>query len=101
MDFIVKLPPSIEPSSLTVYDSIWVGVDRLTKMAHFMLTTETITAERLVYLVEVTIIANYGLPEDFVLDGDKLFTSKFWTSLMARIGTKQKMSMAFHLQSDG
>src|SRR5271168_2223377 len=101
MDFIVKLPPSIEPSSLTVCDSIWVGVDRLTKMAHFVPTTETITAERLAYLVEATIIANHGLPEDFVSDRDKLFTSKFWTSLMARIGTKQKMSTAFHPQSDG
>ena len=43
-DFITKLPLA------QGYDSILVVVDRLTKMAHFILTTEKTTAEGLARL---------------------------------------------------
>jgi hypothetical protein len=36
IDFIVKLPPSKEPITNTVFDSIWVIVDRLTKAVYFI-----------------------------------------------------------------
>jgi hypothetical protein len=40
MDFVTNLPPS------NSYDSILVMVDHLTKMAHFISCTKTITGER-------------------------------------------------------
>src|SRR5271156_7097238 len=40
MDFIVELPPS------DGHDTIFVCVDRLTKMAHFIPTTSDVTAEQ-------------------------------------------------------
>jgi hypothetical protein len=47
------------------------------------------------------IVANHGMPREIISDRDKLFTSKFWTSMTALLGTKRKMSTAFHPQTDG
>jgi hypothetical protein len=46
-------------------------------------------------------MANYGLPREIILDRDKLFTSKFWQTLTAKIETRAKLSTAFHPQTDG
>ena len=45
MDFITRLPPSKRAG--IVYDSILVVVDRFTKMARYLATKKTITAEEL------------------------------------------------------
>jgi len=47
------------------------------------------------------VVSQHGLPEEIVSDRDKLFTSKFWTSLMNQMGVNHKMSTAFHPQTDG
>ena len=47
------------------------------------------------------VISQHGLPDEIISDRDKLFTSKFWTSLMAQLGTNHKLSTAFHPQTDG
>jgi hypothetical protein len=44
MDFITDLPP------FSSYDSIMVVVDHLTKMAHFIMCTKTITGKRITKL---------------------------------------------------
>ena len=48
-DHITKLPPSKEPMTETVYDSIWVVTDRLTKYAYFIPYKESSTSEDLAY----------------------------------------------------
>ena len=45
MDFVVGLPTTVG-----VYDSIWVIVDRLTKSAHFIPIRVKFTTEKLVEL---------------------------------------------------
>ena len=42
-----------------------------------------------------------GLPLNIILDRDKLFVSNFWRALNALTDVKLKMSMAYHLESDG
>ena len=42
-----------------------------------------------------------GLPLDIISDRDKLFVSKFWKALHVLTGTKIKMSMAYHPETDG
>ena len=101
LDFIVKLPPSKEPMTGFVSDSIMVITDRLTKYRHFVLYTEASNAIDLAYTFLKVIIAAYGLPNEIISDRDKLFTSKFWQSLMAQLGTNHKLSTAFHPQTDG
>ena len=101
MDFVVKLPLSKEQWTGREYDSILVITDRLTKYAYMVPYKESSTAEDLSQVFLRTIIANHGTPEEIISDRDKLFTSKFWTTLMALLGTKRKLSTAFHPQTDG
>src|SRR5437667_7313275 len=41
------------------------------------------------------------MPAEIISDRDKLFISKFWKSLVARLGVEQKLSTAYHPQTDG
>lgn len=44
----------------------------------------------------------HGIPVEIVSEfWDSEFTSKFWSELQRLIGSKQAMSTAFHLQTDG
>jgi len=61
-DFITKLPLA------QGYDSILVVVDRLTKMVHFILTTEKTSAEGLARLFRDNVWKLHGLPESIISD---------------------------------
>ncbi|KAH7562161.1 reverse transcriptase [Bipolaris maydis] len=101
MDFIVKLPRSLEPGSARFCDTILVIVDRLTKAAKFVPTEETITAEECAYEVQKALVSEHGIPEEFITDRDKLFTSLYWTTFLAKLGVKKKLSTSFHPETDG
>jgi hypothetical protein len=101
LDFIVKLPLSKDPLTGVEYDSILVITERLTKYGKFIPYLEASDAEALAYTFIRVILADHGMPEDIISDRDKLFTSKFWKSLMALLGTNHKLSTAFHPQTDG
>jgi hypothetical protein len=101
LDFVVKLPLSKEQMTGQEYDSILVITDRLTKYAYMVPYKESSTAEDLSQVFLRTVVANHGTPDEIISDRDKLFTSKFWTTLMALLGTKRKLSTAFHPQTDG
>ena len=74
MDFITRLPPSIEAYIGVSYDTILVIVDRLTKYTHFIPCKATLIAKQLGFLVLDRLIRYYGIPKVFVTDRDKLFT---------------------------
>jgi hypothetical protein len=101
LDFVVKLPLSKEQWTGREYDSILVITDRLTKYAYMVPYRESSTAEDLSQVFLRIIIANHGVPDEIISDRDKLFTSKFWTTLTALMGMKRKLSTAFHPQTDG
>ena len=101
MDWITKLPKSREPLTGTKYDSIWVIACRLTKYAIFIPYLESSTTEALLYSFQRNIVADHGMPEVVISDRDKWLTSKFWTSLMNQLGTKQAMTSAYHPQANG
>jgi hypothetical protein len=75
MDFITDLPLA------NGKDSIFVVVDRLTKMAHFIPCTNTITREETTKLFLDNIYRIYRLPNDIILDRGIQFTSNFWRGL--------------------
>jgi transposase InsO family protein len=94
MDFITNLPSS------KAFDSIFVVVDQLTKMAHFM-PCNTIRGEEIARLFMDNNYKYHGLPDDIISDRGSQFTSKFWQSLFKIFKIKIKLSSAYHLQTDG
>jgi hypothetical protein len=95
MDFIVGLPRTI-----TRYDSIWVIVDRLTKIAHFILVKTTYSGARLAELYMARIVCLHGVPKKIVLDRGSQFTSRFWQKLHECLDTRLNSSSAYHHQTD-
>ena len=63
MDFIVGLP-----RTQSGYDSIWVIVDRLTKVAHFIPVKETYKGQKLAELYMSRIVCLHGVPKRIVSD---------------------------------
>ena len=63
IDFIVKLLKSLELGSIRLYDTILVIVNRLTKVAKFILMEETIIVKELAYEVTKALILDYRLPK--------------------------------------
>jgi Integrase zinc binding domain len=82
LDFITKLPELKELITKTSFDSILVITDRLTKYGYFIPYKKSFSAEDLAYIFNKHIIGNYGIPKKIISDRDKLFTSRFWKSLM-------------------
>lgn len=101
MDFIVKLPPSTDDIHEWTYDSILTVVDKYTKYAIFIPCNESMSAPEFAKIFLRWVVAEHGLPQEIITDRDKLFTSKFWEGLLKAMGVKNKMSSAFHPQTDG
>jgi len=57
------------------YNTILVVVDRLTKMAHFIVTTEQTSAEGLAQLFRDNIWKLHGLPDSIISDRGPQFTA--------------------------
>jgi uncharacterized membrane protein len=95
MDFITELPKS------NGHTSIWVIVDRFSKMAHFIALKEPARAKELARIFVKEQWRLHGLPEDIVSDRDSRFNSNVWKSLCEMLEVRQRMSTAFHPQTDG
>jgi transposase InsO family protein len=96
MDFIVRLP-----HTQAGYDSIWVIVDRLIKVSHFIPVKTTYSGAKLVELYMSRIVCRHGVPKKIVSDRGSQFTSKFWEKPHESMDTKLNFSSAYHLQTDG
>jgi hypothetical protein len=91
MDFIVGLP-----RTQVGYDSIWVIVDRSTKVSHFILVKMTYSRAKLAELYMFQIICLHGVPKKIVSNRGSQFTSKFWERLHESMDTKLNFSSAYH-----
>ena len=78
------------------YDSIWVVVDLLTKVAHFILVKTTYTSAKLAKIYMTRIVCLHGVPRSILSDRGTRFTSKFWKQLHETLGTRLEFSTAFH-----
>jgi hypothetical protein len=63
------------PRTSTRYDSIWVIVDRLTKVSHFIPVKATYSGARLAELYLAWIVCLHGVPKKIVSDRGSQFTS--------------------------
>ena len=93
-DFIMKLP------LVQGYDSILVVVDRFTKMAYFVPTTEKTMAEGLARLFRDNVWQLHGLPKSIISDRGPQFAAGLMRELNKMLGIKTKLSTAFHPQTN-
>jgi hypothetical protein len=96
MDFIMGLP-----RTRSGYDSIWVVVNHLTKISHFIPVNTTYTSAQLAKIYMNIIVCLHGVPKGIVSDRGTQFTSKFWSKLHESLGTRLEFSTTFHPQTDG
>lgn len=96
MDLIVKL-------SLTSdgFDSILVIVCRLTKMVRFIPCKEASDAQEIARLICQNVVKDFGMPSEVLSDRGRHFHNKFWGHLCKYAGVTQKLSSAYHPQTDG
>jgi hypothetical protein len=96
MDFIVGLS-----RTQAGYDSIWVIVDKLIKVAHFIPVKTSYPGAKLAELYMSKIVCLHRVPKKIVSDRGSQFTSKFEEKLHELMDTKLNFSLAYHPQTDG
>jgi hypothetical protein len=96
MNFILGLPRTAKG-----YDSIWIIIYRLTKMAHFLpiKTDHPVAVYAQLYIARI--LSLHGVPKTTVSDRGPQFVAKFWEALHKSLGTKLLHSSAYHPQTSG
>ena len=95
VDFITKLPV------VAGKDAILVVCDRLSKMTHFVATTEGTSVEGLTRLFRDNIWKLHGLLESVVSDRGPQFAAELTKELNKMLGIETRLSTVFHPQTDG
>ena len=95
VDFITKL------LVVAGKNAILVVCDWLSKIAHFVVTTEGTSAEGLARLFRDNVWRLHSLPESVMSDRGPQFATELTKELNRMLDIKTKLSTVFHPQIDG
>jgi hypothetical protein len=95
MDFIEQLPPS------SGFTAILVVVDRLTKQALFLPTTDKVTSEEVANLYFKNVFSRHGVPAHITSNCSAEFVSHFFRSLSTLLSIWLHFTSGYHAQADG
>jgi transposase InsO family protein len=96
MNFIMGLP-----RTQSGCDSIWVIVDRLTKVAHFIPVKTMYSGQQLVELYMSRIVYLHGVPKKIVSDRGAQFPLKLWERFHETLETQLSFSSTYHPRTEG
>jgi len=82
-------------------DAILVIVDQFTKMIRLKATTTNISSEEIAKIYRDEIWKLHGVPRMILSNQGPQFMLKFMEEFTKVLGTKRKLSMAYHPQTDG
>ncbi len=99
MDFITWLPESVVYRG--IYNAIFVVVDKLSKMCHYIPCRSDMTARELAEVITQKVIRLHGVPSAIISDCGSLFTFRLWVHLIYSVHIERRLSTAFHPQNDG
>jgi hypothetical protein len=94
MDFMEGLPTSAS------YNTIFVVVDRFTKVAHFQSLKHPFSADKVARMFLHNVIKLHVVPTTIVSYRDRIFMSNFSQHMFHLVGTKPIVSTAYHPQTD-
>jgi hypothetical protein len=83
------------------YDFLWVIVDRLTKVAHFIHIKIPYIGPQLAKLYMSRVVCLHGVPKWIVFARGTQFILKFWERFHETFDTHLNFSSSYYPQTDG
>jgi acyl-ACP thioesterase len=80
------------------FDSIWVIVDRFSKLAQFIPVNTHYDAQKYAEIYVARVLCLHGVPKMMISDQGPYFVTRFWEQMHVSLGTHLIHSSAYHLQ---